>query len=77
MKVLSIVIPAFNEESTIQKILDKIKNVELPQDWGKEIVIINDNSNDKTEELILSYMKQNAEMIISVSYTHLTLPTTD
>ena len=37
MKVLSIVIPAFNEESTIQKILDKIKNVELPQDWDKEI----------------------------------------
>ena len=68
MKVLSIVIPAFNEESTIQKILDKIKNVELPQDWGKEIVIINDNSNDKTEELILSYMKQNAEMIISYNY---------
>lgn len=68
MKVLSIVIPAFNEESTIQKILDKIKNVELPQDWGKEIVIINDNSNDKTEELILSYMKQNAEMIISYDY---------
>lgn len=68
MKVLSIVIPAFNEESTIQKILDKIKNVELPQDWGKEIVIINDNSNDKTEELILSYMKKNAEMIISYDY---------
>lgn len=68
MKVLSIVIPAFNEESTIQKILDKIKNVELPQDWGKEIVIINDNSNDKTEELILLYMKQNAEMIISYDY---------
>ena len=68
MKVLSIVIPAFNEESTIQKILDKIKNVELPQDWGKEIVVINDNSNDKTEELILSYMKQNVEMIISYDY---------
>ena len=68
MKVLSIVIPAFNEESTIQKILDKIKNVELPQDWGKEIVVINDNSSDKTEELILSYMKQNVEMIISYDY---------
>ena len=48
--------------------LDKIKNVELPQDWGKEIVVINDNSNDKTEELILSYMKQNVEMIISYDY---------
>ena len=41
---------------------------ELPQDWGKEIVVINDNSNDKTEELILSYMKQNVEMIISYDY---------
>ncbi len=68
MKVLSIVIPAFNEESTIKKILDKIKNVELPQDWGKEIVVINDNSNDKTEDLILSYMNQNVEMIISYDY---------
>ena len=65
MKVLSIVIPAFNEESTIQKILDKIKNVELPKDWDKEIVIVNDNSNDNTEQLILSFIKLNSEILIS------------
>tara|TARA_B100000768_G_C11239439_1_gene358798 strand:- start:326 stop:1045 length:720 start_codon:yes stop_codon:yes gene_type:complete len=73
MKILSIVIPAFNEESTIQEILDKIKNVELPRDWGKEIIIVNDNSNDRTEQLILSFIKQNVEMVISYHYNKVNL----
>ena len=73
MKILSIVIPAFIEESTIQEILDKIKNVELPRDWGKEIIIVNDNSNDRTEQLILSFIKQNVEMVISYQYNKVNL----
>ena len=44
---LSILIPAYNEEATIQQILDKVDEVDLPNGITKEIVIVNDCSSDK------------------------------
>ncbi len=46
--VLSIVIPAYNEESTIQSILQAILNAHLGYDLKREIIIIDDKSNDQT-----------------------------
>jgi glycosyltransferase involved in cell wall biosynthesis len=65
LKTLSIVIPAFNEEKTIVKILNKIKGAELPINWDKEILITNDCSTDSTELAIKEYMDKNSEMDIS------------
>lgn len=56
---LSIVIPAYNEGKTIHRILDKVRDVELPYNIEKEVIIINDCSKDNTEEAILAYMQQN------------------
>jgi glycosyltransferase involved in cell wall biosynthesis len=61
---LSIVIPAFNEGRTIHLILDKIKNVVLAEGVVKEIIIVNDFSQDNTEEAILSYQSKNSELNI-------------
>tara|TARA_B100001057_G_scaffold20487_1_gene18886 strand:- start:98 stop:817 length:720 start_codon:yes stop_codon:yes gene_type:complete len=65
LKTLSIVIPAFNEEKTIVKILNKIKGAELPINWDREILITNDCSTDSTESAIKDYMDKNSEMDIS------------
>ncbi|MCX6198496.1 MAG: glycosyltransferase family 2 protein [Bacteroidetes bacterium] len=59
IRKLSIVIPAYNEGATIHRILDKIQNVKLLNDIEKEVVLVNDCSNDNTEEAILNYQKQN------------------
>ena len=67
MKVLnklSIIIPAFNEEKTIQLILNKIKGVELINDIKKEIIIVNDCSYDNTETAVLSYIEDNPDLNI-------------
>lgn len=56
MKTLSIAIPSYNEARTIHLILDKVKNVQLPNEMQKEIVIVNDCSMDNTEEAIKKYM---------------------
>lgn len=64
MKKLSILIPAYNEENTIQVILDKVQEVELINDIKKEIVIVNDCSKDKTVERIEEYMERNPHMDI-------------
>lgn len=59
IRKLSIVIPAYNEGPTIHRILDKIQSVKLLNDIEKEVVLVNDCSNDDTEEAILNYQKQN------------------
>lgn len=47
-KILSIVIPAYNEEKTIFAILCKVSEVELVGQIKKEIIIVNDCSQDQT-----------------------------
>ncbi|XRP97110.1 glycosyltransferase family 2 protein [Methanocaldococcus sp. 16A] len=55
MKKVSIVIPAYNEEKTIEKILEKVLNVKLPLE--KEIIVVNDGSTDRTKEIIENFIK--------------------
>ncbi|HSI85189.1 MAG: glycosyltransferase family 2 protein [Candidatus Methylacidiphilales bacterium] len=61
---LSIVIPAYNEGPTIHRILDKIKAVVLMNGISKEVIVVNDCSNDNTEERIKHYMSENTELNI-------------
>ena len=61
---LSIIIPAYNEGSTIHLILDKIKKVTLLNAIEKQIIIVNDCSKDNTEDAILAYMKENQTLNI-------------
>jgi len=58
---LSILIPAYNEENTIQLILEKIKQVELINNLEKEIIIVNDCSTDKTLENIEAFIILNQD----------------
>lgn len=53
---LSIVIPVYNEESTIQLILDKVVQLSLLESIKKEIVVINDCSTDGTHQQILDFL---------------------
>ncbi len=52
---LTIIVPVYNEEKTVIKILDKLSNVNLG--IKKEIVIINDGSKDNSKKEILKYLK--------------------
>jgi glycosyltransferase involved in cell wall biosynthesis len=61
---LSIIIPAYNEASTIFLILNKIKAVELIDNIKKEIIIVDDCSNDNTDLAIAAYHSENPELDI-------------
>ena len=56
---ISIIVPAFNEESTISIIADKLLNLYLVNNIKKEIIIINDCSTDNTDNLIQNIIKSN------------------
>lgn len=47
---LSIVVPVFNEESTVAEVIERVRGLELPVD--KEIIVVNDGSSDGTAEAL-------------------------
>jgi glycosyltransferase involved in cell wall biosynthesis len=61
---LSVIVPAYNEENTIQRILQKIGEVELMGGTQKEIIVVNDCSADNTERRVREFQVQHPEMNI-------------
>ena len=61
---LSILIPVYNEEDNIQKILNKVLAVTLVNNIAKQIIIVNDCSTDGTEELVLRYIEKHNDIQI-------------
>ena len=54
---ISIIIPAYNEEKTILKVLESLEKVKF--ELSKEIILVDDGSTDKTKEKIEEYIKKN------------------
>ena len=51
MLKLSVIIPVYNEENTIKRIIDKVKKVKL-SGIKKEIIIVDDFSSDNTRNIL-------------------------
>lgn len=57
MKLLSIIIPVYNEEKTIKQVIERIQEVRLPDGFDREIIVINDGSSDGTREILEEFSK--------------------
>jgi polyisoprenyl-phosphate glycosyltransferase len=55
MKMISIVIPAYNEEESLPYIINSLISILQPKDYMFEIIIVDDGSQDKTFEVIKEY----------------------
>ena len=51
----SVIIPVYNEESTIEHVIEKVNSVRLPGTVTEEIVIVNDGSTDRTRSILDKY----------------------
>ncbi len=56
---ISAIIPALNEEDNIETVINKTLNTFLELGIKGEIIVINDGSTDKTEELVNKIIKTN------------------
>lgn len=59
---LSIIIPVYNEEKTIRKSYNRVKQVNFPVDI--EVIIIDDGSSDNSYEIIKSIKTEDEDIII-------------
>jgi len=71
-KSLSILIPAYNEQATIGNILNKLADLArgdlLSYVGGVELIIINDGSNDRTEDIVQEFRSDNPDISVIYHY---------
>lgn len=60
LMAVSFIVPAFNEEKDIARTLESLLEVNYP---NKEIVVVNDGSSDRTEEIARSYESKGVKII--------------
>jgi len=63
---LSVIVPAYNEEKTIWRVLDKLKSIELIGGFEREIVVVNDCSSDNTEGMVKQFIAENP--LLEITY---------
>ncbi len=59
---LSVIIPAYNEESRLPKTLESVYQFLSSRDRSFEIVVVDDGSHDRTIEVVLDYSKTHPEV---------------
>jgi glycosyltransferase involved in cell wall biosynthesis len=52
VRKLSVIVPVFNERNTLVEILRRMRQVRLPEGIDREIIVVDDGSNDGTRELL-------------------------
>jgi len=55
--LLSVIIPAFNEEKRLPKTLEEVDKYLSEQNYEYEIIVVNDGSNDKTANVVREAIK--------------------
>ncbi|HQK63758.1 MAG TPA: glycosyltransferase family 2 protein [Candidatus Staskawiczbacteria bacterium] len=61
---LSIIIPAYNEEKTIEELVKRVFDVELPVQ--KEIIAVDDGSKDKTLKILQNFQAKYGVVVVSL-----------
>lgn len=60
--LVSVVIPAYNEEKRIQKTIDLTASYLASQNWLHEIIVVDDGSADQTAKIVLQAAEQHQSL---------------
>ena len=61
-KKLSIIVPIYNEEKTLEEIIQQL--VSLPLGVEKEVILVNDASQDRTIEILQQYQEKEGFIVL-------------
>lgn len=64
-RMLSVVLPVYNEENNIERAYEAVRDILVPQDIGFELIFVNDGSKDDSFEVIrrLAEKVKDAEIV--------------
>ena len=66
MKLLSIVFSFRNEEGNIQKLVERVHgSLKDSSNWKYELIFVNDDSTDKSENILLKLQKESQSKLSS------------
>ncbi|HOW35757.1 MAG TPA: glycosyltransferase family 2 protein [Candidatus Omnitrophota bacterium] len=55
MTKVSVIIPVYNEEKTIARVMDRVVSAALPSGVEREVIVVSDGSKDQTNEILAFY----------------------
>jgi glycosyltransferase involved in cell wall biosynthesis len=61
---LSIIIPCYNESRTVEEVAARAKRAPLPQDWERELIIVDDGSDAATQAALARVQAALPETVI-------------
>ena len=61
---LSVIICSYNEKNTILEVVRRVRQVDLGNEWTKEIIIVDNNSTDGTRSLLQNIMDTNVQVVL-------------
>jgi dolichol-phosphate mannosyltransferase len=64
---LSLIIPCYNEEDTIERCVEQTRKINDGQDFAIELIVVDDNSTDKSAEKLFEISKKYPELKV---FTH-------
>jgi glycosyltransferase involved in cell wall biosynthesis len=64
--LLSIIIPVYNEENTIEAILNRVIDVQLNYGYSKEIILVNDFSTDDSSTVIKKFIAEHPTVLMTI-----------
>ncbi|KND50849.1 MAG: dolichol-phosphate mannosyltransferase [Parcubacteria bacterium C7867-007] len=72
-RLLSVIIPCFNEAETIVQVVERVTATELPSGWSKEIIVVDDGSKEETHVALRKLSSGSVENTVQVVYLPLNL----
>jgi glycosyltransferase involved in cell wall biosynthesis len=65
LRKLSVIVPVFNERSTIAEIIRRMKSVELPDGIDLEVIVVDDGSSDGTRQ-VLAQLRDSTVRVVTL-----------
>ena len=66
---VSVIVPAYNEQRSIQETLNSLINLDYPKN-KIEIIVVNDGSKDKTQEIVTRFIQEHPFNVVTLINQH-------